>query len=74
KRAIGLAPASVGESEIEGGRAEMYGHLALARGAWDEAVARYEEARRILDCDQCFRAELGIAHMEAGRSDEAIEA
>jgi len=74
ERALESAPASVSEDEIEGGKAEVYGRLALARGEWDEAVARFEEARRLLDCGTCFLAEIGIAHMEAGRRDEAIEA
>ncbi|HSR41555.1 MAG TPA: tetratricopeptide repeat protein [Longimicrobiales bacterium] len=74
ERALEFAPPSVSEDRIEGVRAEMYGRLALGREEWDEAVARFEEARRLLDCGRCFLAEIGIAHAEAGRGDEAIEA
>lgn len=56
----------------QGERAAVLGHVALARGDFAAAEERYRDARRLQDCDDCYRPELGLALSGGGKREEAV--
>ena len=70
---VGLATAQLAAcASFEGARYYRSGSDALERGEVDRAIRDLEHAARLLPEASEVRNHLGIAYLEAGRSDEAL--
>lgn len=65
---VGLAACA----SLEGARHYSSGSAALERGDLPAAIAELEQAARLLPEASEVRNHLGIAYLEAGRSDDAL--